>query len=38
MEARRTCGLCKAVTDYCIPTSDGRCIDCIDAANYPTAA
>jgi hypothetical protein len=38
MQARRTCGLCKAVTSYCIPTSDGRCIDCIDAANYPAAA
>ena len=31
MEARRTCQLCWTVTDYCIPTSDGRCIECMTA-------
>ena len=36
MQARRTCQLCRPVTDYCIPTSDGRCDDCIDAAELPT--
>jgi hypothetical protein len=38
MTARRTCQLCQSVTDYCIPTSDGRCLTCIDAATYPHAA
>jgi hypothetical protein len=38
MQARRTCGQCRQVADYCIPTSDGRCLDCIEAASYPHAA
>ncbi|GAA0613112.1 RRQRL motif-containing zinc-binding protein [Kribbella sandramycini] len=38
MAARRTCGRCHQEQTYCIPTSDGRCIDCMDAASYPTAA
>jgi hypothetical protein len=38
MAARKTCGQCRQVTDYCIPTSDGRCLDCIDATSYPHAA
>ncbi|WP_432894603.1 RRQRL motif-containing zinc-binding protein [Kribbella sp. CA-245084] len=29
MEARRRCQLCRTVTDYCIPTSDGRCHACM---------
>lgn len=38
MRARKTCGLCGQVRDYCIPTSDGRCVECIDAAAWTTAA
>ncbi|MFF1823755.1 RRQRL motif-containing zinc-binding protein [Kribbella sp. NPDC058245] len=38
MAARRTCGQCHQKQTYCIPTSDGRCLDCIDAASYTTAA
>ncbi|MFK4084021.1 RRQRL motif-containing zinc-binding protein [Kribbella sp. NPDC020789] len=38
MQARRPCGQCGQVQTYRIPTSDGRCIDCIDAASYPQAA
>ncbi len=29
MRARRRCKLCRLVADYCIPTSDGRCVDCM---------
>jgi hypothetical protein len=29
MEARRRCKLCGLVADYCIPTSDGRCVECM---------
>ncbi|MFG1818539.1 RRQRL motif-containing zinc-binding protein [Kribbella sp. NPDC049174] len=38
MRARRTCGQCHREQTYCIPTSDGRCIDCIDAADCAHAA
>jgi hypothetical protein len=38
MEARRRCQLCGRLTDYCIPTSDGRCDLCMTAASYTTAA
>ncbi|MFC0624738.1 RRQRL motif-containing zinc-binding protein [Kribbella deserti] len=38
MEARRTCGQCHTVTDYCIPTSDGRCVECMTAPAYSHAA
>jgi hypothetical protein len=38
MAARRTCGQCHQEQTYCIPTSDGRCLDCIDAASYSHAA
>ncbi|GGV45882.1 hypothetical protein GCM10010495_74410 [Kitasatospora herbaricolor] len=30
MLARRTCPLCRAVGEYCIPTSLGCCLDCAD--------
>jgi hypothetical protein len=29
MEARRRCKLCGRVATYCIPTSDGRCVECM---------
>ncbi|GAA1571730.1 hypothetical protein GCM10009789_26610 [Kribbella sancticallisti] len=29
MEARRRCRLCGQVADHCIPTSDGRCVECM---------
>jgi hypothetical protein len=32
MEARRRCKLCGHLVDYCIPTSDGRCTDCMTSA------
>ncbi len=38
MAARRTCGQCGREQTYCIPTSEGRCLDCIDATNYAHAA
>jgi hypothetical protein len=42
MTARRTCGRCGAVADYCIPTSCGMCVDCIHAVcgttGWPSAA
>jgi len=38
MEARRRCGQCGRVCDYCIPTSDGRCDLCMTASSYSTAA
>jgi hypothetical protein len=38
MEARRTCKLCRHVADYCIPTSDGRCVECMTAPAYASAA
>ncbi|TKK74639.1 hypothetical protein FDA38_35245 [Kribbella jiaozuonensis] len=38
MTARRTCGQCGREQTYCIPTSEGRCVDCIDATNYAYAA
>ena len=38
MTARRRCRQCSTVVDYCVPTSDGRCVDCIDATSWSTAA
>jgi hypothetical protein len=38
MEARRRCQFCGTVADYCIPTSDGRCVECMTVAAYVTAA
>ncbi|ADB32405.1 hypothetical protein Kfla_3345 [Kribbella flavida DSM 17836] len=38
MRARRTCGQCGRVEDYCIPTSDGRCHLCMTTDHYTTAA
>jgi len=37
MAARRTCGLCRQEQTYCIPTSDGRCVDC-QTPGYASAA
>lgn len=41
MAARRRCGACEQDAGYCVPTSDGRCWDCIlgpDAAEQEQAA
>ncbi|MEV6285521.1 RRQRL motif-containing zinc-binding protein [Kribbella sp. NPDC051770] len=38
MQARRTCGQCGRIADYCIPTSDGRCDQCMTSDRYATAA
>ncbi|MGW1341787.1 RRQRL motif-containing zinc-binding protein [Kribbella sp. NPDC002412] len=35
MEARRTCQQCGRIEMYCIPTSDGRCNDCMTAPRAP---
>ena len=31
MAARRRCRACGRDAGYCVPVSDGRCVDCIDA-------
>jgi hypothetical protein len=40
MTARRTCPDCGIEADYCIPTSQGRCVPCQydDTADFPRAA
>jgi hypothetical protein len=38
MTERRRCRQCKTVADYCIPTSDGRCVDCMTESAWQTAA
>ena len=38
MTARRRCRQCRAVVDYCVPTSDGRCVECMTATSWRTAA